>query len=78
MANNEVWAERPPNLRVIKDIYVYTIIVQPSLVSNTLANFLDVIPVMSSVGGIGVRRLSQPHYVRFHGGDLTAIEIRLC
>ena len=78
VSNNEVCAERAPILRVIKDIYVNTEIVHVSLVSNTLANLFDVIPVMTSVGEVGVHRHSQPHYVRLHGGDNFAIEIRLC
>ena len=65
-------------LRVIKDSYVYSDIVQPYLVSNSLVNLLDVIPVMSSVGENGVHRPSQSHYVRLHIGDISAIEIRLC
>ena len=66
LGNNERSAELAPQLRVIKDIYVYSDIVQPSIVSNSLANLLDVIPVMSCVGENGVHRCSQPHYVRLH------------
>ena len=36
LGNNERWAERAPQLRVIKDIYVYSDIVQPSLVSLSI------------------------------------------
>ena len=78
LGNNERWVERASQLLVIKDIYVYSNIVQPSLVFNSLANLLDVIPVMSCVGENCVHRFSQPHYVRLHGGDISAIEIRLC
>ena len=78
LGNNKQWAERAPQIRVIEDIYVYSDIVQPSLVSNSLANLLDVIPVMSCVGENGVHRPAQLHYVRLHGGYISAIEIRLC
>ena len=57
---------------------MYTDIVQPSLVSNPLANLLDVIPVTSTHGENGVHRPSHPHFVRLLGGDLSSIEIRLC
>ena len=71
-------SDRSPSFQWVKDIYVYTDIVQPSLVSNSLANLLDVIPVTSSNGENGVYRLSHPHFVRLLGGNLTLIEIRLC
>ena len=57
---------------------MYTDIVQPSLVSNSLANLLDVIPVTSTNGENGVHRPSHPHFVRLLGGDLSSIEIRIC
>ena len=57
---------------------MYTKIVQPSLVSISLANFLDVIPVTSTSCENMVHHLSHPHFVRLLGGDLSSIEIRLC
>ena len=51
---------------------------QLSLVFNTLANMLDMTPVISGVGEIGVHRPSQIHYVRFNEGKPSAIEILLC
>ena len=76
--NDEMLAARPPAVRQIKDIYVYTDIVQPSLVSNSLANLLDIVPVTGRVGDISVHRPTHLHYVRLLGGDLSSIEIRLC
>ena len=76
--NDEKWAHYTPDLRLIKDIYVYTDIVQPSLVSNTLASLLDMVPVTGHVGDISVHRPSHPQFVRLLGGDLSSIEIRLC
>ena len=75
---DESIAERLPSVRVLKDIYVYTDIVQPSLVSNSLANLIDMVPVTGSVEDISVHRPSHPHFVRLLGGDLSCIEIRLC
>ena len=57
---------------------MYTDIVQPSLVFNSLAKLLDVIPVTSINGENGVHRPSNPHFVRLLGGDLSSSEIRLC
>ena len=76
--NVEMLAARPPAVRQIKDIYLYTDIVQPSLVSNSLANLLDIVPVNGRVGDISVHRPTHLHYVRLLGGDLSSIEIRLC
>lgn len=76
--NDEKWAQHSPDLRSIKDIYVYTDIVQPSLVSNTLASLLDMVPITSHVGDISVHRPPNPQFVRLLGGDLSSIEIRLC
>ena len=71
-------SDRSPSYQWIKDIYVYTDIVQPSLVSNYLANLLEVIFVTSTNGENGVYRPSHPHFVHLLGGDLSSIEIRLC
>ena len=74
----ETISDRSPSFQLIKDIYVYTDIVQPSLVSNMLAYLLEVIPVTSTCGENGVHRPLQPHFVCLLGGDLSSIEIRLC
>ena len=71
-------SDRSPAFQWIQDIYVYTDIEHPLLVSNSLANLLDAIPVTSSTGEIGVHRPSHPHFVRLLVGDLSSIEIRLC
>ena len=57
---------------------MYTDIVQPSLVSNSRANLLDVIPVTTTNGENGVHCPSHPHFVGLLGGDLSLIKIRLC
>ena len=63
---------------MIKTIYVYTDIVQPSLVSNSLANLIHIVLVTGSVADISVHPPSCPHFVRLIGGDHSSIEIRLC
>ena len=74
----ETKSDRVPLFKWIKDIYVYTDIVQPSLVSNSLANLLAVIPVTSAQSENGVHRPSHPHFVCLLGENLLSIEIRLC
>ena len=59
----ETISDRSPMFQWIKDIYVYTDIVQPSLMSNLMANLLDVIPVTSACGENRVHRPLHPHFV---------------
>lgn len=67
-----------PVVRQIKDIYVYTAIVQLSLVSNSLANRLDILIVTGRFGDCSVHRLTHPHNVRLLGNYMSSIQIRLC
>ena len=76
--SDEMLANRPPFGSNIKDIYVYTDIVQPSLVSNSIANQLNILHVTGRIGDISVHRPTHPHYVRLLVCDLSFIKIRLC
>ena len=70
-------SNRLPTFQWTKDISIYTNIVQPSFLYNSLANFLDVIRVTNTSVQKEVHRPSYPHFVRLLDEDLSSIKSRL-
>ena len=80
--NNEdlvqIEAASPVNTRSISSMFVYSDIVDQSLIGNTQANILGFLPIHTNFGDQGYWNFNPPYYTRVRDSRISSIKIQMC
>ena len=73
-----VYADRAPILNTMSNIYIYSDLVDDSLVGDSRSRILGYLPIRSSYGEQGYWSFNPPYYVRVRGKHINSIKMLLC
>ena len=80
--NNEelvqIEAASAVNTRSISSMFVYSDIVDQSLIGNTQANILGFLPIHTNFGDQGYWNFNPPYYTRVRDSRISSIRIQMC
>ena len=77
-ANRPINADLTPQLKRLSSMFVYSDIVELSLVGDTQAASLGFLPIQSKFGDQAYWSFNPPYKVRLHEKHVTTITIQLC
>ena len=77
-ANSPIMSELTPQLKRLTCMFVYSDIVELSLVGDTQAALLGSLPIQSQFGEQAYWSFNPPYYVRLREKHITTITIQLC
>ena len=77
-AGETVLSEQAPQLKGVTSMFVYSDIVELSLVGDTQAASLGFLPIQNKFGDQAYWSFNPPYYVRLRERHLTTITIQLC
>ena len=77
-ASEMVVSEQAPQLKWATSMFVYSDIVELSLVGDTQAASLGFLPIQSKFGAQAYWSFNPPYYVRLREKHITTITIQLC